>query len=72
MMSAAYLVVFVSQVAGGLLGSLYEWVGPVNFWIGNAAIAVSGALAAFVLAPPINRALSATTPHPRFGIGAPA
>jgi proton-dependent oligopeptide transporter, POT family len=72
MMSAAYLVVFVSQVAGGLLGSLYEWVGPVNFWIGNAAIAVSGAVAAFVLGPPINRALSATTSHPSFKIGAPA
>lgn len=72
MMSAAYLVVFASQVIGGLLGSLYEWIGPVNFWIGNTLIALSGVVAAFAFGPAINRALSSTTSHPAIKIGAPA
>jgi len=72
MMSFAYLVVFVSQVVGGLLGSLYEWIGPVNFWIGNTAIALCGAVAAFVFGPVISRALSSTTSHPTLETGAPA
>jgi proton-dependent oligopeptide transporter, POT family len=60
MMSVAYLVVFTSQVTGGLIGSLYETIGPVNFWIVNTGIAACGALIAFLFGPAITRALGAS------------
>lgn len=57
---------------GGLIGSLYEWMGPVNFWLANTAISLTGALAALLLGPAIRRALTATTSHPSSEIGAHA
>jgi proton-dependent oligopeptide transporter, POT family len=72
LMSVAYLTLFFTNVVGGLLGSLYEWIGPVNFWIGNTAISLCGAVAAFAFGPAISRALSATTSHPSLEIGAHA
>lgn len=72
LMSVAYLTLFFTNVGGGLLGSLYEWMGPVNFWIGNTAMALSGAVAAFVFEPPITRALSTTPSHLSPDVGAHA
>ena len=70
LMSVAYLTLFFTNVVGGLLGSLYEWMGPVNFWIGNTAISLCGAGAAFVFGPAISRALSTATSHSALPIGA--
>lgn len=60
LMSVAYLTLFFTNVVGGLIGSLYEWMGPVNFWLANTGISLTGALAALLFGPAINRALAAT------------
>ena len=72
LMSVAYLTLFFTNVVGGLLGSLYEWMGPVNFWIVNTGISLCGALAAFIFGPAIKRALAATTSHQSFETAARA
>ncbi|NBW75784.1 MAG: MFS transporter [Sphingomonadaceae bacterium] len=58
LMALAYLVIFGSNVCGGLVGSLYEWMGPATFWIVNTAISACGAFAAFLFGPAITRALA--------------
>lgn len=72
LMGVAYFTLFFSSVGSGLLGSLYEWSGPANFWIGNTAIALGGAISAVAFGPAIRRALAATTSHPSLEIGARA
>ena len=59
MMGIAFLALFVANVALGWIGTFYEAMGPVNFWILNCAITGAGALLAFVLGPMLTRGLDA-------------
>lgn len=72
LMSITYFTLFFTNVAGGLIGSLYEWMGPVNFWLGNTAISLTGALGALLFGPAISRALPPANSHPTLAIGEPA
>jgi len=61
MMGAAFLTLFVSNMSIGRIGALYEHVGPAEFWLLNAAIAATGALAAFALRRPLGRIFAEAT-----------
>lgn len=51
MMGSAYLTLFGSNLMMGWYGGKYEALGPVTFWWINAAIALTGAIIIFSLAP---------------------
>lgn len=55
LMGVAYLSLFISNLIVGWLGTYYESVGPMNFWLLNAAIAAAGGLIAMALATPLAR-----------------
>lgn len=57
--SASYLTLFVAGVATGMIGSFYEALTPVPFFLVNAAIPATGAVLLFAAAPLLRRALAA-------------
>jgi len=58
MMGCAYLVVFVSSLSVGLLGSLYEKMTPTQFWLMSAAVPAIGALLIALFGPALTRSLA--------------
>lgn len=58
MMAAAYLVVFLSNLIGGYVATLYELMNPALFWSLNAITCVLGSALFFVLGPSLTRALA--------------
>ncbi len=59
MMGCVFLTLFVSNMTIGRLGTLYEAMGPAEFWAMNAAIAAAGGALAMLLARPIKRVIAA-------------
>jgi len=59
LMGAAFLTLFASNMTIGRIGALYEHMTPSEFWMLNAAIAATGAAAAFVLRKPLTRVFNA-------------
>ena len=59
LMGAAFLTLFASNTTIGRIGALYEHMTPSAFWILNAAIAATGAIAAFLLRKPLTRVFDA-------------
>jgi POT family proton-dependent oligopeptide transporter len=59
LMGAAFLTLFASNMTIGRIGALYEHMTPSAFWTLNAAIAATGAIAAFVLRKPLTRVFEA-------------
>lgn len=57
MMGVAFMSVFVSNYASGMIGGLYEKMTPLNFWLLHAAISATGTVAIVLLYRPLNRAL---------------
>jgi proton-dependent oligopeptide transporter, POT family len=64
MMGCVFLTLFVSNMTIGRLGTLYEAMGPAEFWAMNAAIAAAGGALAMLLARPIKRVLGAPAARP--------
>lgn len=60
MMGCVFLTLFVSNVTIGRIGTLYETMGPANFWALNAAIATAGGALAVLFGRPLRRVLE---PH---------
>jgi POT family proton-dependent oligopeptide transporter len=58
MMGVAFLSYFVGNMLMGWIGTFYEPLGPTNFWLLDAAIALAGALLVLVLGRPLTRALA--------------
>ena len=58
MMAAAYLVVFLSNLVGGYVATLYETMEPTLFWSLNAATCVLGSALFFAFGPMLTRALA--------------
>lgn len=58
MMAAAYLVVFLSNLIGGYVATLYETMDPTLFWSLNAATCVLGSALFFAFGPALTRALA--------------
>jgi proton-dependent oligopeptide transporter, POT family len=59
MMGCVFLTLFVSNMTIGRIGTLYETMGPADFWALNAAIAAVGGALAILLAQPVKRVLLA-------------
>jgi POT family proton-dependent oligopeptide transporter len=59
LMGAAFLTLFVGNMSVGRVGALYEIMTPSAFWTLNAAIAATGAVAAFLLRKPLTRVFEA-------------
>ncbi len=59
MMGVAYLSLFIGNLIVGRLGSIYESIGPANFWLVHAAIAGAGAVICMLLARPLGKILAA-------------
>jgi proton-dependent oligopeptide transporter, POT family len=57
LMGFVFLTLFVSNITLGWLGSFYERMGPVDFWLMNAAIAATGAALPMILRKPLGRIL---------------
>ncbi|HVJ00490.1 MAG TPA: peptide MFS transporter [Sphingomonas sp.] len=57
LMGGAFLSLFAGSVAMGWVGSFYEPMGPVAFWLLDAAIGIAGALIILVVRRPLARAL---------------
>jgi POT family proton-dependent oligopeptide transporter len=55
LMGAAFLTLFAANMTIGRIGALYETMTPSAFWTLNAAIAATGAVAAFLLRKPLTR-----------------
>jgi POT family proton-dependent oligopeptide transporter len=62
MMGVAFLNPFVAGVGTGWIGTYYEALGPLAFWLLNAGIAAAGALLMLAAARPLGRALAAGGP----------
>ena len=58
LMSLSFLGFFFGNLAMGWFGTSYERLGPVVFWVCNAAIALTGCLLATLFGPPLERLLS--------------
>jgi proton-dependent oligopeptide transporter, POT family len=58
MMGVAFLSMFIANIMVGVLGGLYESLGPTSFWALHAAIGAAGAVLLFVLARRITRILA--------------
>ena len=58
MMAAAYLVVFLSNLVGGYVATLYETMEPPLFWSLNAATCVLGSALFLTFGPALIRALA--------------
>ena len=59
MMGFVYASTFFSGIVMGWVGTFFEPLGPVNFWLLNAGIAAVGAVLVLLLGKPISRALDA-------------
>lgn len=59
MLGCAFLSLFVAGLAIGLIGSRYEALSPLAFWLLNAGIAATGALLALAAARPLSRLFDA-------------
>jgi POT family proton-dependent oligopeptide transporter len=57
LMGCAFLSLFFSNTLIGRLGGFYESLGPAAFWLGHAALALTGAALAAATAGPLSRAL---------------
>ena len=57
--SASYVTLFFAGIATGTIGSFYEALTPVPFFLLNAAIVASGAVLLFAIGPSLRRALDA-------------
>lgn len=66
MMGVCFLTLFIGNNVIGWLGTLYEPLGPLRFWLLHAGIGATGALLVLLLARPLRRALDGST------MGAPA
>ena len=60
MMGFVYASTFFSGIVMGWVGTFFEPLGPVNFWLLNAGIAAVGAVLVLLLGKPISRALDAS------------
>jgi POT family proton-dependent oligopeptide transporter len=58
LMSLSFLGFFVGNLAMGWFGTTYEHLGPIAFWVCNAAIAFTGFTLASVFGPRLERALA--------------
>jgi POT family proton-dependent oligopeptide transporter len=61
LMGAAFLTLFASNMTIGRIGGLYEHMTPSAFWALNAAIAATGAVAAFLLRKPLTKIFAEVT-----------
>ena len=59
LMGTVFLSLFLANITLGWLGALYERMTPAQFWTLHAAIAGAGAVLAFALKRPLERALPA-------------
>ncbi len=57
MMGICFLTLFVANMLIGWIGTLYEHMTPLNFWLLHAAIAASGGLLVILFGPLLNHAL---------------
>ena len=57
MMGVAFLVLFVANNAIGWLGTYYEQMTPLGFWLMHAGIGAAGGLLAFLFAATVGRVL---------------
>jgi POT family proton-dependent oligopeptide transporter len=57
MMGFAFISLFVSNNLIGRIGSFYEKMSPVEFWLLQAAIAAAGGVAVMVFGRALSRAL---------------
>lgn len=63
LMGFVFLTLFVSNITLGWLGSFYERMGPVDFWLMNAAIAAVGAALPMLLRKPLGRLLGLSSAY---------
>jgi POT family proton-dependent oligopeptide transporter len=59
LVSACFLSAFLGTVMMGWVGSFYDQMTPATFWLLDASIALSGAVAALLLRRPLAKALAA-------------
>jgi len=57
MMGVCFLTLFVGNNVIGWLGSYYEPLGPLAFWLLHAAIGATGAVLVMIFARPLRRVL---------------
>jgi POT family proton-dependent oligopeptide transporter len=57
MMGVCFLTLFVGNNVIGWLGSYYEPLGPLSFWLLHAGIGAAGAVLVMIFARPLRRAL---------------
>jgi len=55
MMAGVYLSSFVSGVGSGFVGRYYQPFGPMNFWLLNAGLGITGALCVLFFGPALRR-----------------
>jgi POT family proton-dependent oligopeptide transporter len=58
MMGCAYLVIFVASLTAGFLGTFYEKMAPLEYWLMSAAIPATGAVLILMFGPALTRALT--------------
>jgi POT family proton-dependent oligopeptide transporter len=58
MMGMAYLAIFAGNIAMGWIGSLYERMTPVEFWLVNVGVAGIGAVLVLVFGRSLSRVLA--------------
>jgi len=64
MISVAFLAFFVANLLVGYVGTFYESLGPLNFWLINASIAGVGSVVALLSSKPLSKILDDLGPHP--------
>jgi len=64
MMGIAFISIFVSNILIGWIGSFYEKMSPVQFWLLHAAIAAAGGVAIMLFGRALGRALGRATAEP--------
>lgn len=64
MMGIAFISLFVSNNLIGWIGSFYESMSPMQFWLLHAAIAACGGISIMIFGRPLRRVLSSGTAQP--------
>lgn len=64
MMGIAFISLFVSNNLIGWIGSFYESMSPLQFWLLHAAIAAGGGISIIIFGPALGRVLAAGADQP--------